>query len=149
MKFSRRSFLTVLVAFALPLVIGGCKNDLTSPADSLVNARALWAATGPKTYTMTYVTSCECGPDITDPVVVRVKNGVVESRRYVKTGEALQGYDYWFPTVDQLFDKIEDRLVTDPTQVHVEYDDEKGYPVRVGVPGIAQEEVSYVSILGG
>ncbi len=145
-KRFRQIFLAMSV-LGLPLLTSACKENIVGPGESLASARALWAATGPTTYVMTIQLSCECSKG---PVVIRVRKGIVESRRYVTSGELLEPqYVGLYPTVEELFDFIEARVQSDPTRVNVEYDADTGFPARVEVPGIAQQDVYTVTILAG
>jgi hypothetical protein len=141
-----RKICLAIFAIGVPLLISACKDEIVTPGQNLAEARALWAATGPTTYTMTIHLACECG---NGPVVIRVKKGVVESRRYVSSGELVTPqYVPLYPTVDELFAFIAARIDSKPTMVHAEYDANTGYPVRVEVPGIDQQDVWTVTLLG-
>jgi hypothetical protein len=75
-----RRFLTLIgLAFLV-----GCA-DL-SPTDELSAAQGRWATWGPPSYDLTINPSCEC---LYRPVVVRVREGVIESRSYVADGQSV------------------------------------------------------------
>jgi hypothetical protein len=142
----RVTIFAALVA-ALPLGIGACK-DVTGPEETLSAARALWSQNAPSNYTMTMQVSCECTSELTGPIVTTVRNGVVESRRYVSSGAVVESrYDDWFPTVDQLFGMVERAIRENWSPRDAQYDSKVGYPTRVEIPGIAQSQVYSVTIL--
>ena len=145
MRFQTSLSATMIVAFTLG--ISACK-DVTGPEESLSAARALWSQRAPASYTMTMHVSCECTRELTGPVVIAVKNGAVESRRYVHSGALVESrYDDWFPTVEQLFDTVERAIRENWSSYNAQYDSEIGYPTRVEFPGIAQAHVYTVTIL--
>ena len=97
---------------------------------------------------MTMQVSCECTSELTGPIVTTVKNGVVESRRYVSSGAVVEPrYHDWFPTVDELFGLVERGIRENWFPRDAQYDARLGYPTRVEIPGIAQSHVYSVTIL--
>jgi hypothetical protein len=139
----------VALVAGIPLGIGACKNA-AGPEDSLNEARALWAQTGPSNYTMTIQVSCECGSEQSGPVVISVRNGVVESRRYVSSGSLVDSrYEARFPSIDGLFELVEKGIRENWSPRDAQYDSDTGYPTRIEKPGIAQSEVYSVTVLKG
>ena len=142
-----RTVSSAIIAAAFSIGLTSC-NDFTGPEESLSAARALWSQKAPLNYTMTTQISCECTSELTGPVVTIVRKGVVESRRYARTGELVESrYDDWFPGVEQLFGLIEKAIREDWSPRSAKYDPDAGYPTRVELPGIAQSQVYSVSIL--
>ena len=85
---------------------------------------------------------------MTGPVVIRVRNGVIQSQRYADTGDAVAPHlDGWFPTVGQLFGLVELGVNEDWSPLAARYDRELGYPTHVEVPGIAQSIIYTVTLL--
>jgi len=78
------------------------------------------------------------------PVVVVVRNKIVESRRYVRSGAAVAPtYDELFPTIDGLF-AIIDAAVRDGTRpLDVRYDPTHGYPTRIALGDPALDNPVY------
>ena len=102
-------------------------------------ARALWEAQAPETYTMTLTRGCEClGGTWTilghagEPV-----GGIVP-----------RGDDIGMPTVDGLFDEIDRALLGDEpaATLDVTYDPALGYPAKLSIDWIEDaidDEVTY------
>jgi hypothetical protein len=132
---------------ALALSAAGC-GDPTGPSDELAAARQRWANAAYSTYTVTLHVACECGVEMSGPVVTSIRNGVVQSRRYVITGESVPAkHDAWFPTIEGLFDLVAQGLSRGWSPMHVQYDPASGYPTRVEIPSIAQQNVFTVSVV--
>jgi hypothetical protein len=145
MRLKKIAFVSVITAFAL--IMGACK-DVAGPEETLGAARALWAQNGPVNYTMTTQVSCECTSELTGPIVTVVRNGVVQSRRYVGSGALVDPrYDTWFPSVDGLFGLVETSIRENWEPRNAQYDSQMGYPTLVEKPGIAQSEIFSVTIL--
>jgi hypothetical protein len=116
--------------FLAAVAIAGCSDQ--SPTDELSAAQRRWNAWGPASYDLTVGRSCECTPEMAGPVVVRVRNGVVESKTYVGTGAPVDEFRFpaIFPDVPGLFQLVLNEIgkghVTD-----VDYDATTGYPLRI------------------
>jgi hypothetical protein len=125
-----RSVGTVLAA----LIISAACSDGTGPNPAFAQARAkaLWADEGPASYSITIFRACECLAD--RPVVVTVVGGVVESRRYAEAGDDVPAnYAGLFPSVDGLFDMIDDLRRQKVAMIDVQYDPVDGHPTRIDV----------------
>ncbi|HJU73950.1 MAG TPA: DUF6174 domain-containing protein [Gemmatimonadaceae bacterium] len=139
----------VRLSAALALVIGpvlGCV-DATSPDSELEAARRRWADSGPTSYAITISRSCECTPEMTGPVVVSVRNRVVESRTYTRTGTAVaSGSIELFPSVEGLFRLIADAIAQRAASLVVRYDPTLGHPIVISIDWDADtvdDEVAY------
>ena len=108
--------------------IAGC-SDL-SPTDELTATRGRWEAWGPASYDLTVWRSCECTAEMAGPVLVRVRNGVVESKTYVHTGAAADIADPGFPAVDGLFEMIAN-AIRDGEFGGAKYDPVTGHPTSI------------------
>ena len=96
------------IALASLVLLAACGSGSTAPADSLAAARARWARNAPPAYSYTIQRSCECTAEMTGPVAVVVRGGVVESRQYVSSGASVAPqYASIFPAVEGLFTIIE------------------------------------------
>ena len=95
---------SVAIAMVASALTGGACSSGTAPAGELSAARSRWERSAPASYTVTIARSCECLPEMTGPVVVTVRNGVVDSRQYVRSGATVTtSYVSLFPGVDGLF----------------------------------------------
>jgi hypothetical protein len=123
-------------------------DGLTNPAPlDFVVARRHWTETAPAAYQYTLRHSCFCAPAATRPVVITVRDGQVESRRYADTGADVPAdLASTFPTIDGLFDIIASAIAIDVAQTTVTYDPARGFPLTVallGSPMIADDENFY------
>lgn len=120
---------------ALTLMIAAACHDVTAAAA----ARAQWDANQPAAYAFTMQRLCFCPPDITRPVVVTVRNGVVESRKYEDTGAEVAGqFTQLFPAVEGLFAIVDDAVTRKADTIDADYDQSRGFPVRVAIDYIKQ-----------
>lgn len=111
------------------LFLPGCSD--VGPADELSAARKRWELWGPATYDVVVSRYCECTQEMAGPVQVSVRNLVVESRRYVSSGEAVrEGFAPNFPDVPGLFELIAS-AIRDGELADVEYDAETGLPASI------------------
>ena len=121
-----------VVGLAFTMGASECGVLSTAPDASLSAARARWERRGPDDYSITISRSCECLAAMAEPAVVVVRDGVVESRTYVRTGlpvpaEFAQGY----PSIAELFQRIEDGLQAEGNgELSVDYHPLYGYPTR-------------------
>jgi hypothetical protein len=133
---------------AILVAVSSCK-DL-SPTDELTGAQRRWSAWGPASYDLTVSAACEC---LHRPVVVRVRNGLVESRTYVADGQPVSFSEAaLYPDVTGAFAMIVN-AIRDGVLDSVDYDPMTGYPGRIrldydgpqvnGVDG----EVTYTLVL--
>ena len=94
-------------------------------------ARLRWTRARPADYTYTLERGCFCLPQVTTPVIVEVRGGVVLSRRYATSGDAVDPQlAAFFPTIDGLFTEIED-AARRADHLDAEYDRTYGYPRHV------------------
>jgi hypothetical protein len=137
----------LVVAASLLAALAGCSDAPSGPGDDLRAARRRWEATRPAAYAFTFQRVCFCPTEITRPTVVTVRNGAVESLRYADDGAPVDGrYASLFPTIDGLFDAIDQALERPPASFDATYDADRGYPVRVDIDPIrdaVDEEVGY------
>jgi len=127
------------------LLSGGACNSGTGPAGELASARSRWSRLAPPSYTMTVSRTCECLPEMSGPVLVTVRNGVVESRQYVRSGAAVSDqYVAIFPGIDGLFAIIDDAVRNGTQPLKVEYDASLGYPTRIELGDPAVDAPVYI-----
>jgi hypothetical protein len=135
---------------AAPLlaILLACSSATGLPRD-LALARVRWAERGPASYSITILRSCECLAEGIGPVVVTVRNGVVESRHYTRDGTAvLPQYEHLFPPVEGLFEIVEGARRERAAQLDVSYDPTFGYPTRIDIDWHApqvDDEVTYLA----
>ena len=86
----------------------------------------------PLSYSYTVRVDCECPTDVTRPVDVWVDRGTIEYLLYADDGRPVPfTYANSFPSVEQLFDAIQDGIDRRADYIDVEYDPTYGYPTSV------------------
>ena len=114
---------------------------------ALSAAKRRWALTAPAAYQVTISHGCFCVPDVNRPVIVTVRDGQVQSRRYVDTGVDVDPrLASAFPAINELFGIIDDAIARHSERVDVTFDAARGFPITVaidGAAGIADDESFY------
>ena len=145
MSFRFASSFTATVAAVVLLSGAACNSGSTAPASQLASARARWARVGPASYTYTIARSCECTAEMSGPVIVSVRNGVVESRQYTQTGASVTSeYANAFPTVEGLFALVDEAIRNGTKPLTVQYDPTLGYPTRIALGDPAVDAPLYL-----
>jgi len=118
------------------------------PQAGLDAQRDLWTQQGIGNYRFTLQRTVFGPPAFTDPVVVEVRGGLVASRVYEGTGLPVAPADaFWWPSIDGLFEIIQDALDRNADQVAVTYDPGRGYPTSGSIDyslGLGDDEHSFV-----
>jgi hypothetical protein len=148
MRLTTRSLLAVTV-FVAPLLLGAQCSIMgigSGQDDDLDDARRRWRAAGVEDYTFVLRRNCFCGGGV-EPVRIVVRDGVAVSYTVVATGQPLNPeWQEWHPTVEGLFDFLEDALDRDADRIDVQYDGGRGYPISIFVDyeeRTADEEMGY------
>lgn len=121
----------------------------TFALDRLRNARSLWLSSGPSSYVMRMQRTCFCFGGFAGPFLVTVDNGLVTDVKFAPggpTGTPSPDIVNGIPTVEGLFDIIEDALLSNAEFVTVSYDPANGAPVDFFIDQsslIADEEIGY------
>lgn len=125
-----------------------CRVVSTEADPSPNTARDRWTSNHPASYDFTMRRLCFCPAEFTNPVIVAVRNGVVESRRYESSGQPLPAnYAQSFPTIDGLWEIVDDAARRNAAKLDVTYDPVLGYPTRIDIDydtRLADEEVTIV-----
>ena len=126
-----------LLALALLPALAAC-GDVTGVDDLDRAERELnrnwdrFESSAPLSYSYVVRVQCECPRDVTRPVVVWVDRGAVEYLFYQDDGTAVPlSYASSFPSVEQLFDAIQDAIYREADYIDVDYDFTYGYPTSV------------------
>jgi Family of unknown function (DUF6174) len=136
-----------LVSIGVP----GCSSSGMLGVDEsgrLSEARAAWDRLAVATYEIDFTRgSCECLPEATTPVRVRVESDVVVSAVRRDDGTAIPPEDLTlYYTVEDVFDRIEDAIDQHAFVLAVEYDPTFGFPTSVFIDSdrdTADDEVGY------
>lgn len=135
MEHMYRSARTALFLVAI-VAASGC--SAAAPLGLTNNAfesqRARWLAAGIRDYTFEYSQQCECLPDTVRPAMVEVRGGVVTDVVFRDDGEAAAvNTRRQFPTIAELFDRIDHAIQNEAATMVVSYDSELGYPTRIEI----------------
>jgi hypothetical protein len=134
-----------LLCICLVPLVAACSSETDERLDDLAAARSQWIANAPAAYDFTYLRSCFC-PDVI-PARVYVDAGVVALVVDTQTSVPLPAdRNDDFPTVEQLFNELDQLIRREPFQLEVRYDPELGYPSFVSVDieeRMVDEEFSY------
>lgn len=138
-----------LTTAALPgvaalLTVAGC-SDATGPVERLEAAAVRWEETGLEDYSFVYDQLCFC--PYTGPYRVTVEGGLVTAIAPMPGSNSVGGLELdYFPTVDDLLDRLRDAAERDPVRFEVTYDADLGYPTSADVDiseQIVDEEYSF------
>lgn len=105
------------------------------PAQEELDAnRRVWLAGGFDRYRVTVQRICFCGFDVTRRMEVEVDAGVVVAVRDAQTGTPVAPeLEELYPSVEGLFDVVQDALDRDAHRVTVLYDVTFGYPREISI----------------
>ena len=120
-----RSLVAVVGVFILSLTSVGCGGGGTT---NVAEQRALWTRQNIPNYRFQLRQSCFCH-DSGTPFEIRVQNGVVVEVKDVSTGEPVSPSQFSFsPTIESLFDKIQNAVERPAYSLQVTYDSTYGFP---------------------
>ncbi len=138
----------VIAIAATALTASACGDDGTG-LDDLEDQRERWEAQGISDYTYDIRRNCFCGH--VNPVRVTVRDGQrIRAYDLERELELIGEEATWYPTVDGLFDILEDAYARDAFSVRVEYDPQMGYPTSFFIDyseNMADEELGF-DVLG-
>ena len=117
----------------LALAAIGCADVLGPEQEELAEARDRWAETRVDSYRFDFQRICFCPPDFVRPVRIEVLAGTVTSAVYVDTGEPISGLLSSVPTIEDLFDEIQDAMDRDPFLLMADYHVDIGYSTSVSI----------------
>lgn len=126
--------------------LAGCRSP-AGPGEVLQAARARWAEAAISDYSITVRRTCECTSQMMGPVVVEVRGGAVVSRHYSSNGAAVDpGLAPSFPSVEGLFEILDEAARNRAPGVQARYDSQLGFPSYVAIDPdriIADDEIIY------
>lgn len=127
-------------------VLAGCV-DTTGPRDELEEARRRWASLGFSTYGYRLEQRCFCWAELAGPIELTVANDSVTIAVY-KGAPLRPDLVPLLPTIEDLFDVVQDALDRRADRLEVTYHRAAGYPTRIEVDyrfGMADDEVTYMA----
>jgi len=132
----------VAAALLAAMAGAGCgSSPFELSATAWESYRARWEAAGLTDYEYDFRRSCECID--TRPARIEVRSGRVAQVRYSDSGEltsTVQGY----PTIDELFELIDEGIRAEAASMRVSYDQQLGYPTEIRIdfdPRVADDEI--------
>jgi len=135
---------------ALVALLGGCTDqgpEREGLARDVARHRRTWESRRPAAYVLELERQCFCGVEARGPVLVTVDGTRVTERTYSGSGVAVpETFADLFPTVDGLFDILEDALARSAARVEVTWQEASGAPASFWIDysfSIADEEVGY------
>lgn len=141
----------VLAAWAFLGCAGGGPAEVEGLKGDLERARERWDATGPASYRYTVTRQCFCIREALGPAVVTVRDGEVTAVTRAGSGEPVEPeYRDFFPSVEGLFEILEEAVERDADRIEVRYDPVLGSPVHVWIDyetGMADEETGFEATL--
>jgi len=141
----------LLAALALAPLAGGCSDQ--GPDDELLRhvetARSRWNAVRLDRYTYDLLRICECTPELAGPVSVSVQGADPIAWAYVDGSAVPASIRPSFPSVDGLFDLIEDAIRQGAWEVTAMYDGETGVPIefRIDYEQFVFDEEAYYRVV--
>lgn len=96
--------------------------------------RRQWEAQGIEDYRFVARRACYCGQEAVGPVVVEVRDGEIAAQSYQETDQPVTStYAGLWPTMDGVFDIVQDAIDRDAHQIRVEYDPQHGFPTSITI----------------
>lgn len=124
-----------LVAFVGVLILSlasvGCGDG--GGSTNVAEQRALWTRQNIPNYRYQLREHCFC-PNADRPFEIRVQNGVVVEVKNVGTGEMVNPSQFtYYPTVESLFDKIQNAIERPAYKLEVTFDSAYGFPSSASI----------------
>ena len=134
-----------LFGLCLVSLATACSTEEDERLDDLAAARSQWIAEAPGAYDFDYLRSCFC-PDVFLARVYVVDGAVTLVVNLESSTPLSAERNDDFPTVDQLFNELDEVIRLEPHELEVRYDPQLGYPSFVSVDieeRMVDEEFSY------
>jgi hypothetical protein len=131
-------------AFVFSMI--GCSEPLGPEQDDLAEAMSRWEDAGLQDYVFEFQRLCFCGGDTIRRVRIVVRSGAVTAATYVDDGPPVSGGLEDFPTIDALFEEIQDAIDREAHELTASYHPALGYPTAVSIDYIenaVDEEMAF------
>jgi len=143
---ARRWQVLILIPFLAGLAGSACSRAGPEPGE-LQRHRAIWERTGPSSYAYAVELLCFCA--FRGPARVTVRDGALVSIEVLEPEDGAPSLSQaelaeLFPTVDGLFDLLEEAVDRDAYAIDVTYDPASGVPLELYVDydeNVADEEM--------
>jgi hypothetical protein len=134
-------------ASALVFLTAACSEPLGPQQDELTEAVARWEEAGLQDYVFEFQRLCFCGGDTIRRVRIEVRNGSVSAATYVDDGSPVrEEYRTDLPTIEDLFEEIQDAIDREAHSLAASYHADRGYPTSVAIDYIenaVDEEMAF------
>jgi hypothetical protein len=120
-----------------------------SNAVQLQQNRQLWRSQNISNYRYTLRVSCFCTPEVTQPVVIEVRNNRVTSITSANTGQPVNSeYFKQYNSIPKLFNLVQSAIAKKADSISVTYHPSLGYPTQINIDYSAQmaDEETYLTI---
>jgi hypothetical protein len=107
---------------------------------------ARWEEAGLEDYVFEFQRLCFCGGDVIRRVRIEVRSGSVSAATYVDDGAPVSGDLEDYPTIEALFEEIQDAIDREAHSLTASYHAELGYPTSVSIDYIelaVDEEMAF------
>lgn len=128
------------------LGIIACSSLLGPERDALEEARARWNVAAPAAYTFEFQRFCFCGTEFLRPVEIQVVDDEVIAAFFAEDGGPVTRALAEIPTIEDLFDEIQNAIDLEAHQVLADYDGELGFPTDVSIDfelQVVDEEMAF------
>lgn len=126
-RIARCALVLLAAAAAAACGVTGPSGRHAGEQARLDQARAQWRAQALSDYAFVFSRGCFCVTEYREPTTVTVRGGAVVSAVSVAGGVARDPASY--PTVEGLFDLVQNAIDEDADQIRTEYDPARGYLV--------------------
>jgi hypothetical protein len=142
---SRLELIAGVFVVGTTMAVTACSDTLGVTSAAVESHRARWEAAGLAAYLYEYQKQCECRPETLRPARIEVQAGSVTRVTYLDNAQTLESPPAdSFPTIDDLFDHIDEAARMDVASLVVTYDATFGYPTLISVDyrrDIADDEI--------
>ena len=122
----------LMLTASVLITLSGCAfQPFSYTQEAFDERRARWELNQLSDYDYVYRRSCECLPAATSAMTVAVRGGEVASATDTQSGATVAAYEY--PTIDELFDLIQDAIDRDAERLDVTYDTWLDYPTQIRI----------------
>jgi len=146
MNFNHRNILFLLLS--LLFILSACSEDDQPEANyqrNLDQNRETWRALTLPSYQYNFRRACFCWQDFIREVMIRYTDGQFESVVYAD--DLSTPSDIAYPSIEALFDIIQEAIDKDETNLTVRYHPQFGYPTLISRdphPEAVDDEITYV-----
>ena len=142
-----RRCMSLLHACALFAVGSGCSNPLGPQEDEIAEAVGRWDVADVEDYVFEFQRLCFCGGETIRRIRIDVRSGAVTGAIYVDDGSPVgDEYRQGIPTIETLFEEIQDAIDREAHSLDASYHSALGYPTSVEIDYIenaVDEEMAF------